>query len=185
VFVDRIAAAPENETLMLDWNRERKSEDSWKDNIENNAVFRGRCFKNTFVPAVVVILTAGFYGNFPLSPYFAAWRMKIRQHTKSFDDRSWVSRESLQSAITEAVKKVEPSCEAFAGVVIKRETPKSRLDANWAIRGVRFGRADRDKSSQALATIVERAQRYFSLAEDDPDPPKNPASKSRRSIRRR
>jgi hypothetical protein len=34
VFVDRIAAAPENETLMLDWNRERKSEDSWKDNIE-------------------------------------------------------------------------------------------------------------------------------------------------------
>ena len=45
---------------MLDWNRERKSEDTRKDNIENHAVFRGRCFKNTFVPAVVVILTAGF-----------------------------------------------------------------------------------------------------------------------------
>jgi hypothetical protein len=65
VFVDRIAAAPEKETVMLDWSRERKSEDSRKDNIENHAVFRGRCFKNTFVPAVVVILTAGFYGNFP------------------------------------------------------------------------------------------------------------------------
>jgi hypothetical protein len=111
--------------------------------------------------------------------------MRIWQHTKSVDNRSWVSRESLQSAITKAVKKAEPGCEAFAGVVIKRETPKSRSDANWAIRGVRFGRADRDKSSQALATIVERAQRYFSLAEDDPDPPKSSASKSARSIRRR
>jgi len=106
--------------------------------------------------------------------------MKIWQHTKSFDDRNWVSRESLQSAITEAVKKAEPGCEAFAGVVIKRETPKSRFDANWAIRGVRFGRADRDKSSQALATIVERTQRYFSLAEDDPDPPKSGRSARRR-----
>ena len=111
--------------------------------------------------------------------------MKIQQHTKLLDDRSRVSRESLQSAITEAVKKAEPGCEAFAGVVIERKTSKSRLDANWAVRGVRFGRADRDKSSQALAAIVEWAQRHFSLAEDDPDPPKSPASKSRRSIRRR
>jgi hypothetical protein len=36
-----------------------------------------------------------------------------------------------------------------------------------------------------LATIVERAQRYFSLAEDDPGPHESPASKSGRSIRRR
>jgi hypothetical protein len=107
--------------------------------------------------------------------------MSIWQNTKSVDDRSWVSRERLQSAITEAVKKAEPGCEAFAGVVIKRETPKSRFDANWAIRGVRFGRADRHKSSQALVTIVERAQRYFSLAEEDP--PQSPAPKSGRSIR--
>jgi hypothetical protein len=112
--------------------------------------------------------------------------MNIWQPTKLFgdrssvspDDRSSVSRELLQSAITEAVKKAEPGCEAFAGVVIERKTSKSRLDANWAIRGVRFGRADRDKSGQALATIVERAQHYFSLAEDDPGPPKSPPSKS-------
>jgi hypothetical protein len=112
--------------------------------------------------------------------------MNIWQHTKLFgdrssvspDDRSSVSRELLQSAITEAVKRAEPGCEAFAGVVIERKTSKSRLDANWAVRGVRFGRADRDKSGQALATIVERAQHYFSLAEDDPGPPKSPPSKS-------
>jgi hypothetical protein len=80
-----------------------------------------------------------------------------------FDDRSLVSREHLQSAITEAVKKTEPACEAFVGVIVRRETPKSRFDANWSVRGVRFGRADRDKASQALATIVERMRREFSL----------------------
>jgi hypothetical protein len=78
---------------------------------------------------------------------------------------SSVSRERLQSAITNAVKKADPDCEAFVGVIVQRETPKAPLDANWAIRGVRFGKADRDKSSKALTTIVERMQREFSLAE--------------------
>ena len=111
--------------------------------------------------------------------------MIIWRHTKPpFDGRRSVSRELLQSAITDAVKKAEPGCEPFAGVVIERETPKSPYDANWAIRGVRFGRADRDKSSQALATIVEEAQRCFSLAEGDPSP-ESLASKSGHSIRRR
>jgi hypothetical protein len=105
---------------------------------------------------------------------FRVWRMNIWQRAKPSDDRSSVSRDLLQSAITEAVKKADNGCETFAGVVIKRETPKSRLDANWAVQGVRFGRADRDKAGQALATIVERAQRYFSLAEDEPRPVRKP-----------
>lgn len=94
--------------------------------------------------------------------------MRIWHRTKkASDDRRSVSREHLQSAITDTVRQAEPGCENFAGVVIKREIPKSPVGANWAIRGVRFGRADRNKSNQALATIVEQAQRYFSLAEED------------------
>jgi hypothetical protein len=84
---------------------------------------------------------------------------------QSSDDRSSVSRDRLQSAITEAVKKADPDCAGFVGVVVQRQTPKARLDANWAIKGVKFGKADRAKCSQALATIVERMQREFSLAE--------------------
>jgi len=83
---------------------------------------------------------------------------------KSSNDRDSVSRDNLQLAITEAVKKADPDCEAFVGVIVQRELPKASLYANWAIRGVRFGRADRDKSSKALATIVERMQRDFVLA---------------------
>jgi hypothetical protein len=83
---------------------------------------------------------------------------------QSSDDRSSVSRDRLQSAITEAVKKADPKCEGFVGVIVQRETPKERLDANWAIRGVRYGHADRNKCSKALTTIVERMQREFILA---------------------
>jgi hypothetical protein len=82
-----------------------------------------------------------------------------------FDSRVSRSRASLESAITEAVK-AEPDCEAFVGVVVMPKKPKSRSDANWSIRGVKFGKANRDKSSQVLASIVERMQREFRLSED-------------------
>jgi hypothetical protein len=85
------------------------------------------------------------------------------QSDGSSDDRSSVSRDRLQSAITEAVKQADPDCEAFVGVIVQRETPKARLDANWAIRGVRYGNADREKCSKALTRIVERMQREFIL----------------------
>jgi hypothetical protein len=90
-----------------------------------------------------------------------AWHRK-----KPSDNRSSVSRERLQSAIAKAVKKADPKCEGFVGVIVQRQTPKARFDADWAIKGVLFGKADRDTSSVALATIVERMQREFSLAAD-------------------
>jgi len=46
------------------------------------------------------------------------------------------------------------------------EQPKSRSDANWSISGVKFGRADRDKSNKVLASIVESMQREVRLTED-------------------
>ena len=85
---------------------------------------------------------------------------------KPTDDRSLIASETLQSAITKAVKKAEPGCETFVGVIVERITPKSRLDANWALRGVRFGRADRDKANKAVTTVVERMQREVSLSDD-------------------
>jgi hypothetical protein len=85
--------------------------------------------------------------------------------SRLFDDRVLLSSASLESAITEAVK-AESDCEAFVGVFVKQEEPKSRVEANWSIRGVKFGRADRDKSSKVLASIVERMQRAFRLSED-------------------
>ena len=74
--------------------------------------------------------------------------------------RTVVSRGRLERAIADAVKS---QCEGFAGVLIERIKPQSRTDANWTIKGVRFGTADRDKSRKVLGTIVEQMQREFDL----------------------
>jgi hypothetical protein len=85
--------------------------------------------------------------------------------SRSVDDRQWISRTALQLAITEAVKKSGPECEAFVDVIVERGEPKSKLDANWAIKGVKFGRSDRERAAQAVALIVARMQREFRLSE--------------------
>jgi hypothetical protein len=85
---------------------------------------------------------------------------------KKSPTRNPITRSELQSAIADAVKKSDPGCEAFVGVIVRKQTPKSRFDANWTVRGIRFGQADRDTSGKAVAIIVERLQREFSLAED-------------------
>ena len=92
------------------------------------------------------------------------------------DKRSAVSRKRLESAVTEAVKSAL-DCEAFVGVIIQRVEPKSRTDPNWAVRGVRFGKADRDKSGKVLATVVEQMQREFSLTDDQDDAPQTKGAK--------
>jgi hypothetical protein len=81
-------------------------------------------------------------------------------------DRTMIGATNLEAAIAEAVRKEAPGCEAFVGVIVHQIKPKSRVDANWALRGVKFGRADREKASQAIASIVERLQREFRLSND-------------------
>jgi len=81
-------------------------------------------------------------------------------------DRSLIASTDLEAAITEAVRKQVPGCEALVGVIVQQTTPKSRIDANWALRGVKFGRADREKANQAIAGIVERMQQEFKLSND-------------------
>jgi hypothetical protein len=92
------------------------------------------------------------------------------------DKRSAVSRKRLESAVTEAVKSAL-DCEAFVGVIIQRIEPKSRADPNWAVKGVRFGKADRDKSGKVLATVVEQMHREFSLTDDQDDAPQTKGAK--------
>jgi hypothetical protein len=82
----------------------------------------------------------------------------------SKDGRASKTTEELELTITEAVK-ATPGCEAFVGVIVRRKTPKSRLDATWELRGIKFGRTDRELAREVLTPIVERMQREFRLTE--------------------
>jgi hypothetical protein len=74
----------------------------------------------------------------------------------------------MQAAITLAVKKADPDCKPFVGVIVQRTNPQSSLEANWTIRGIKFGKADRNKAKEAVDTIVQRLQREFKLNNDSP-----------------
>ena len=79
--------------------------------------------------------------------------------------RTALSISELELAITNAVKKAAPECETFLGVILEKKSPNSRRDANWQLRGAKFGTADRKIASEALATIVELMQQDVSITD--------------------
>lgn len=82
------------------------------------------------------------------------------------DHRHSMTIPELELAISEAVKSAAPGCEDFVGVIVEHKIAKSRLDPNWAVRGVKFGKADRRVVDEALTTVVERLQAEFLLSKE-------------------
>ncbi|MGA2654331.1 MAG: cold-shock protein [Terracidiphilus sp.] len=79
--------------------------------------------------------------------------------------RTLITRASLELAIVEAVRESDPECQTLMGVIIERVVPKSRGDANWAIKGVKFGKAERDRCAAAISKCVEEVQREFEISD--------------------
>lgn len=75
-------------------------------------------------------------------------------------NRTTISRTALEEEITKAIK-ADDACEAFVGVIVERSRGQS--EANWSIKGIKFGGADRDKAGQVVAAVVERMQRLYDL----------------------
>jgi len=84
---------------------------------------------------------------------------------RSVSSREQIKCETLELAIATAVKRSDPHCEPFIGIVIERHTPKSHDDTNWAVRGIKFGKAERENCNAALSVIVERLKREFEISD--------------------
>jgi hypothetical protein len=69
----------------------------------------------------------------------------------------------IELEISKAVK-VVPGCEDFIGVFVQPTTPKSHLEPNWEVQGVRFGKSDRKTVDEALAIVVTHLQRKFRIS---------------------
>lgn len=69
----------------------------------------------------------------------------------------------IEAGITVAVQSSDPDCAKFKGVII---TPCEigESGADWIMKGVKYGRAPRDKCDAALETIVKKLQTQFILA---------------------
>ena len=79
--------------------------------------------------------------------------------------RRQVTREELEQSLTEAVRACHPEFETFAGVIVERIVPSPSGGPNWAVKGIKFGAADRHRSGIILSYCVDEAQHQFELAE--------------------
>jgi cold shock CspA family protein len=80
-------------------------------------------------------------------------------------NRTSIPRGALELTITEAVRASDPECKALVGVLVERVVPKTGDGANWAVKGVRYGKAVRDRCSAAITKFVEEKQREFEVSD--------------------
>ncbi len=81
------------------------------------------------------------------------------------DRRTSITRASLELAIAETVRASDPQCEGLVGIIVERVVPESPDGANWAVKGVKYGKAERGRCSAALSNCVEEGQREFKISD--------------------
>jgi hypothetical protein len=59
--------------------------------------------------------------------------------------RTRISRAALEMTITNAVRSSDPLRSGFVGIIVERLAPASRIDANWDVKGIKYGKAKRDR----------------------------------------
>jgi hypothetical protein len=79
--------------------------------------------------------------------------------------RRALTRAVLEVAITSAVRASDPECNVFVGVIVERIVPRSRAEAGWAVKGIRYGRANRSRCDAALAKVVKPLQFEFDVSD--------------------
>jgi hypothetical protein len=87
----------------------------------------------------------------------------LRFHWQNPITREPIKRADLEAAITAAVKRSNPGCEPFVGVIVDRVAQNSSDDVNWDVKGVRFGKSDREQCNSALSVIIQRLKSEFEL----------------------
>jgi hypothetical protein len=80
-------------------------------------------------------------------------------------NRTSITRAALEQAIVEAVKSGSPECGALIGIVVERIVPTTPGGANWVVKGIRFGKADRDRCALAISKFVEERQLDFEVSD--------------------
>lgn len=91
--------------------------------------------------------------------------MILKTKTETQPKRKPITREALEQSLAEAVRASHPEFESFAGVIVERLVPGRGGEANWGLKGVRYGKADRHRSGAVLSYCVEQAQNEFEVSD--------------------
>jgi hypothetical protein len=79
--------------------------------------------------------------------------------------RSPITRARLELAIAEAVRNTLPECRDLIGVIVERVAPGSPGGVNWIVKGIKYGKAQRDRCHAAIAVCVEDGQREYDVSD--------------------
>jgi CspA family cold shock protein len=79
--------------------------------------------------------------------------------------RKPMTRADLEQSLADAVRSLAPECQAFVGVIIERVVPETQDEVNWAVKGVRYGKADRDRCEAALGMCLREKQLEYVLSD--------------------
>ena len=95
-----------------------------------------------------------------------AWcEMKPKSAEQLRGKRTWITRAALEAAITETVRASNPQCVGLIGIIVERVAPASPGGANWIVKGVKYGKAERDRCGAAITNCVEEGQREFEYSD--------------------
>jgi hypothetical protein len=91
--------------------------------------------------------------------------MAVTSLDEKIQSRSTILRRALEEEITKAVK-ADEACEGFSGVIAEPTSERTDRGANWRIKGIKFGTADRSKAASIVATVAEQMQLIYELSGD-------------------
>ena len=91
--------------------------------------------------------------------------MILRKKIEASPARKPIAREALQQSLAEAVRASHPEFESFTGVIVERVVPGRPGEANWDVKGIRYGKADRHRSGAVLSYCVEQARTEFEVSD--------------------
>lgn len=100
-----------------------------------------------------------------VTPESEPGRKSVRKKSGSSDRKS-ITREILERFLTDAVRKSAPECEGFVGVIVQRVMPEGLDGANWVVKGVKYGKADRSRCETVLGTSLREEQQNYVLVDD-------------------
>jgi hypothetical protein len=91
--------------------------------------------------------------------------MSAKSDKQRAENRTSMTRAALELAIAEAARTACPECRGLIGIVIERVVPETPGGANWAVKGIKFGKADRDRCAAVISKLAEDGQIEFEISD--------------------
>jgi CspA family cold shock protein len=100
-----------------------------------------------------------------VEPEIARCNMSQKKPDPFVKKRTWITRAALEAALAETVRGSDPRCAGLVEIFVEPVIPGTSDGANWAVKGVKYGKAEREPCSVAISKSVEEGQGEFEVSD--------------------